>query len=179
MPKEMQTMKKEEIKVKIIFHLAEQQLVFGIEETPKKFLVQLVGYTHEATKGFAIPFKELKDEGIVETSGSKCVRLTEKGIRLAPRDMGPPKTNVDAHKQFLDILRKKVKQMDKLEKLWDILADGEAHATDDLVAALGYQHANSKGFTVPKQEMNKLGLIEKVGKGAIRLSDKAFPCGRP
>jgi hypothetical protein len=169
----------DEVKKKILAALAEQLAVFEEGKIPLKELVLAVGYKHENTKAFVNALKELAVEGLVHKS-SGCVVLTEKGRHLVPRDVkSKVVTNDDIQENYYSILEKKVDHKSKLREFWNILLDGRVHSGDAIVEKLGYTHKNSKGFTNPKAVMTKLKLIESVGQGFIRATDKVFPKGRP
>jgi hypothetical protein len=179
MPKSSTGKTSKEVKDKILAVLSEQLNVFENDKMPLKEVVIAVGYTHENTKGFLHPFKELKEEGLV-TRANGFVALTDKGLRLVPRDVKAPSTTNEAmQERYYDILEKQVDHKSKLKQFWNILLDGKTHSEDDIVKQLGYNHKNSKGYTNPKSVMKKLNLIESVGTGTIRATDKVYPKGRP
>ena len=170
----------EETRTAILRAMAELQTIFGIEDCSKSFVVSFVGYGHENSKGFSKALSQLRAENIVETSTKAgCIRFTEKGRRLIPTDVNPPKDNASMQERLLNALRTKVTAQASLESMWKILSDGKAHRIDDLVVAVGYKHANSKGFSKPKAVLKNFGLLEDAGPGVIQFTEAVFPFGRP
>jgi hypothetical protein len=62
--------------------------------------------------------------------------------------------------------------------IWQKLCDGQSHTIEGLAASVG-RCGTSQNLRSIVKAMKYLGLVEPVGRDALRLSDIAFPFGRP
>ena len=166
-----------QVKTEIVKYMTTQFAVFDREDIPKDDIVKAAGHKNENTKGFSRPFLQLKrEDGMIEASSTKgCFRLTEKGRLSIPRDIGPPKTNVEARERYLVLLRESVKSTNRLEAFWDILQDGKSHPVDEILHSLGLKNVNTKSYSQPRAAFVKMKLVEVEASGALRFTTKALP----
>lgn len=151
--------------------------VVGIAEVPLVIVCMLAGYSNPRTATFAKKFKELESEGLIVKAKKGHFSLSEKGISSLP-EVKPSTSNQDVHKRLLSILEKKIKTTDKLHKMWDELCDGGNHDIGSLAAKVGYNNKRSANFAGMIASIQELGLAEK-SKSSVKLTDLAFPFGRP
>lgn len=151
--------------------------VVGIAEIPLFIVCMLAGYLNPRSANFAKELKELEKEGLIVKAKKGHFSLSEKGIASLPK-VEPVKSNQDIHKRLLSILEKKIKTADKLHKMWDELCDGGDHDIGSLAAKVGYNNKRSANFAGMITSMQELGLAEK-SKSSVKLTDLAFPFGRP
>lgn len=137
----------------------------------------MVGYAHPQSTGFLRAKAKLRKKNFIKLSKG-TIRLTEDGLNAAPDDADAPVENRAVQERLRSILHEKVKPIEKFDKIFDKLLDGQTHSKQDLLAAAGYNHPQSTGFLKSMSAMRELDLLEKSGKAAFRLADIAFPCGR-
>jgi hypothetical protein len=163
-----------------------QQVIFGamcelhcvgIQEIPVELIAMFAGYSNTRSATFAKQLKDLESKAWIGKPKTAHFSLTEVGIKEMP-PVDPPKSNEDVHERLLGILQKKVKTTDKLMSLWDLLRDGKEHDIKALAGKIGYGNSRSAGYASMISTMQELGLAEKT-KGSVRLTDVAFPFGRP
>jgi predicted transcriptional regulator len=163
--------------VKILRAMGEMHSL-GMEDQSKQLVCLFSGYGHPNSSSFAAGMRLLRSQGLIMGGSSKGLRLTEKGVRAVPRDLVPSATTEEAHRRWLEIVGSKTTNRDKLEQLWDILKDGNAHTVADLAEALGYGHVNSSPFAALIRRLKDCGVATRTN-GVVQLTDVAFPFGRP
>jgi len=152
-------------------------LDLGIDAPPRLQVAVFSGYSNIQSKGFVKAMKELyKVKGFIEYPDSKTVRLTQAGITNASSVASAASTNEQVQQRFKNMLK------EKAPEVFEMLKDGRAHDHEQVAASVGYSCLQSKGFVKALKQMKGLNLIEysKDGKKKlVRLTDLAFPFGRP
>ena len=167
----------EQVEADFLKVMVELRMLLRKKDIPLKLVVFMVGYAHPQSTGFLRAKAKLRKKNFIEVSKGE-LRLTADGINAAPHDVDVPTGNRDVQKRLRSILHQKVKPIEKFDKIFDKLLDGNTHTKQDLLAAAGYNHPQSTGFLKSMAAMRELDLIEKTGQAAFRLSDIAFPFGR-
>ena len=167
----------EQVEADFLQVMAELRMLLRKDDIPSKLVVFMVGYTHPQSTGFLKAKSNLRKAKLIELSKGE-IRLTEDGVKAAPQDVEFPAGNGDVQERLRSILHQKVKPIDKFDKIFDRLLDGQDHTKEELLAAADYNHPQSTGFLKTMAALRELDLIEKVGPKVVRLTDIAFPCGR-
>ena len=149
----------------------------GIKAPPRLQVALFSGYANVKSKGFANALSKLcKTQGLIEYPDSKSVRLTQAGITKAG-SVTPPSSNEQVHEKIKNLLK------GTETKIFDELVDGLSHIREQVAADVGYSNVKSKSFANSLSKMSSLGFLEYVKsdskKNLIRLTDIAFPLGRP
>jgi hypothetical protein len=176
--------KYEAVEKKIIRVVAELRVVLRKDDVPKKLLVVMSGYSHMKSKGFAKAITKLTTDGIVQRSPSETgsVQFTKRGVELISPECIVPSihSNSQVQERLLEIIyKKKGTPVDRVKKIWNCLLDGRAHSIPELLTASGYNHTNSKGFANMLSNLKELELTTQPGNKMLKLTDLAFPFGRP
>ena len=149
---------------------------FGVIEVSKDEVLKFAGYSFATARRFIDATKSLQEKGHVEyLRSSKSYRLTEVGLQQVPSvQREKPKSNSDFHAQLKEDF-----ESPKADQLLDMLADGRVHDRQTVCIALGYKYQTATAFAKSVKELNTLGFLEAAGRGKFKLTDKAFPLGRP
>ncbi|MFL5313071.1 MAG: ATP-binding protein [Myxococcales bacterium] len=138
--------------------------VVGVQSPTRLQVALVAGYAHPQSRGFREPLYSLKAAGLIDYPLDNTAALTEAGTRLARRPSRAP-TEPELHLRIYQVLS------GVQEKMLRMLIDGRhAISRDDLAAALGYAHAQSRGFREPLYRLHKLGLIEYPSTGTVMPS---------
>lgn len=159
---------------KILNQTARLGLVFQ-GSPPRNFVARLADYKSEEQAGFKKQLSNLKREGYLDLSCKSTMRLTDKGMDFVSAEFAD--APVDAA-EFLDRIRDFV-TTPKYRQAFDLLADGSTLTRAQLAQKLGYPNANTPGFKKMLSSLKRDAFVEYVGKDSVRLSDDAFPFGRP
>lgn len=164
-----------DVEFRILSKMAERY-IFGVTEVSKDEVLKFAGYSFPTARRFIDATKALKEKGHVEyLKESKSYRLTEKGLQQVPSaKRETPKTNEDFHTQL-----KANFESPKADLILDMLADGLVHDRQTVCNTLGYKYQTAAAFAKSLKELTTLGFLESAGKGKFKLTDKAFPLGRP
>ena len=149
---------------------------FGVTEISKDEVLKFAGYSFPTARRFIDATKSLQEKGHIEyLRESKSYRLTEAGLQQIPNsERENPATNDAFHAQLkVDF------ESPKAGQLLDILADGRVHDRSAVCTKLGYKYQTASAFAKSLKELTSLGLVEAAGKGKFKLTDRAFPLGRP
>lgn len=146
---------------KILDALAELAAL-GIREASRIQVVFLSGYGHPNSKGFVNSLGALSTAGFVTYPRSGVVALTEAGCAAA-NHTGRPLTSTDLQRRVLDLLGAAHGRI--LQPL--IEAYPAEISRQDLCAAAGYGHMNSKGFVNAIGRLRSLGFIDYPTKGNV------------
>jgi hypothetical protein len=155
----------------------------SVETVTEEELVKHCGYSHADSKGYRNAVKYLVHEAKRAIKNNKSLSLTDAGVDFCHKNFGSvrPSSNEEAAERFKASLIKmsenKIPVL-ALDKVWEVLADGKGHKTDDLVKVAGYKRPDSGGFKQITKWLNKLNLMERKG-GLVYFTDKVFPYGRP
>jgi predicted transcriptional regulator len=148
----------------------------GITAPPRIQIAMFSGYSNIKSKSFNDAMKELESLGFIQRPDTDTVCLTQAGAAQAPSAAAPATNN----EQVQERLKKQLK--DKAPLVFDVLTDGRSHVCQDVAALVGYSNVKSAGFQSALKQMLSLGMIDhpKDGKKKlVRLTDIAFPFGRP
>lgn len=153
----------------------------NIHSVDEKDILLKTGYTRTDSTGYRKVMKQLaKEFGHVEKKKGQLA-LTEEGHRyIAANGLTVqvlPATNEEHQEQLKEIILKNAKAPEKaLRSVWDVLVDGKAHTSDELLQATGYKRKDSTGYREIMKWLNKLELLEKNGK-FVRFTDKVYRFG--
>lgn len=166
------------VALKILTALAEFD-AFKKNAHDKKKVAIAVGYKSTDTKTFREAIKQLRDNGDVEYPSASKVCLTDQGRNKVGRVAATkPKTNGDMLAQIVQIVKVPgVKQ--GCGKFVDALKDGSAKTKLQVAHDLGLSSTDTKSFRNVLKALKEQGIVECVEGNLIRLSDDAFPQGRP
>jgi len=168
----------EEVQATLFQVIGEDFALSGKEEFSKAMLAAAVGYSNPRSAGFQKLLGVFYDQAIFEKGSKDCIRLTKKGIDSMPK-IEPPKSNEEYfEKRLKPLIVKKLANPAKFDELWQILLDGAAHEIKGLASTLGYGNPRSAGFSSMVTALKEAKMVESAGKGAIKLTDEAFPFGR-
>jgi hypothetical protein len=150
-------------------------LDLGIDSPPRLQVALFVGYTNVDSATFKETMKKLEVDRSIEVRSKDTVSLTEAGAALAPSITTPATTNVEVQAR----LKSMVKAKGPL--IFDILCDGRSHVSQIVAEAVGHKNVQSAGFKDPVKQMKSLKILEhpEGDKNRIRLTNMAFPFGRP
>mgnify|MGYP005850345807 CR=1 FL=1 len=180
----------EAVEEKIIRVVAELRKTLNKDDIPKLLVAILSGYSHMQSTGFSKAMTKLNKDQILERSKEEkgCIRFTEKGLSRvlqAASDNFPVvdvtvKNNGQVHELLLEMVKKrpKVPSGDKVECVWNCLADGQPHTKQELLKASGYGHISSTGFVKILEALKDLGFTESAESKKLQLKDFVFPFGR-
>jgi len=152
----------------------------GFETVSEDQLLHEIGYARADSTGFRKASKELiKELGHVEKVDGKNYKLTEEGKKHAnPSETPKMMSNKDVEEQkkaqIIKLSKGKVPAA-KLDAIWAVLGDGEAHTTDELLQATGYKCTDSTGYRVIMKWLKNLELIEKDSGSFKFVAEKVFP----
>lgn len=147
--------------VRILNALAELAAL-GVREAPRIQVVFLAGYGHPNSKGFVNALGALSTGGYVTYPRAGIVALTDKGAS-AGRGAVVPLTSADLQARVLDLLGAAHGRI--LRPLID--AYPGTMSRQDLCAAAGYGHMNSKGFVNAIGRLRSLGFIDYPATGQV------------
>jgi hypothetical protein len=143
-------------------------------------VVTASGYSRPDSTGYRDIMKDLKQRKLVEKK-NKMICLTPEGLAFMKQQMeGRPKvkkTNESVEQNYKEKLVKSGKgklPAEKLNIVWDVLRDRQAHSTKELLAATGYKAADSTGYRVIMKALREAGLITTQG-GVRFVVKKVFP----
>jgi hypothetical protein len=164
-------------KDKICAGLAKWESI-GIHEMSRLHAASFANYKHIMSRGFVDAMKELKDNGLIEYPNAKTVRLTDKGRRETPA-VDPPKSNAEALLELQKVIHTVCANSGpKSDLICQFLSNGKEYSVEAVLRASGYKHLQSKGFVDVLATLSMVGLLER-NHGTVKLSDIAFPYGRP
>jgi len=138
-------------------------------------VARFAGYKNKEQAGFKKQLSNLKKQGYLDLSHKETMRLTEMGSDyVAPHVGDAPVSNNDFHDCVLEMVTQP-----KIRSCFRLLADGQTFSKEVVAEKLGYPNPSTAGFKKMLSTAKKEAFVEYVGKYDVRLSDKAFPFGRP
>jgi hypothetical protein len=158
----------------IFRHICEQHAM-GIQEVAKLDVALAVGNKNPRSDGFLKALKELTTiEGLINKGSKKdTLVLTDKGIAAMPEDLEVSNDPSKVHDRYIEFIEKKAKLgADKVRPCWEILSDRQAHSIPDIAKQLGYSNPRSFQNTKIIAAMKEMELVEPVGKGSVKFTDK-------
>lgn len=163
------------------------QLQHDRKDVPRDEIAQGCSFANARTHGFFYAWQDLvKNKGYIVTgTGKGCFRLTDAGKDNIPEGVVvkvPKKDNAGMQEFFKKNLLKQCKaaKADKLDIIFGILKDGEAHSLEEFTEATGYANLKSRGLGDPFSWMQKkMNILERGGDKKYQFTDKCFPDGRP
>lgn len=141
----------------------------GVREASRIQVVFLSGYGHPNSKGFVNSIGALSSAGYVTYPRSGTVALTETGASVA-NHAGTPLTSADLQRRALELLGNAHGRI--LQPLID--AYPAEISRQDLCAAAGYGHMNSKGFVNAIGRLRTLGFIDYPSSGQVAALPTLF-----
>ena len=167
----------EEVELRMLTKMAERS-VFGVTEVSLDELVKFSGYRWSTAPKFSKAKQALVAKGhVVYLKESKSFRITDEGLNAVPNSvkrLDKPTSNESFHEQLKDQFEKP-----KSFELLQLLSDGRTHNRQKTCNTMGYKYTTAQAYAQAVSELKTLGFLEAAGKGEFRLTDKAFPCGRP
>lgn len=138
-------------------------------------VARFAGYKNKEQAGFKKNLTNLKKQGYLDLTSKETMRLTEKGSDFVSPHVGDaPVSNDEFHGYILEMVTQP-----KIRAFFCLLANGQTVAKDVVAEKLGYPNTSTAGFKKMLGTAKKDAFVEYVGKDDVRLSDKAFPFGRP
>jgi len=143
------------------------QRAFGIDDADRATIQSLAVMPNKPS--FDTTLLNMKKKGLV-TYTSKTVALTEKGLEeVGPEAATMPTTNAGMQDKIKETIKSK-----RSREIFDILADGASYSRVELAEKMGLEDNKSFGTYV-----STLSKVVERENGKIRLTNIAFPCGRP
>ena len=174
-----------EVQDKILAYMG-QELQTDRKDMSKQEVAEGCGFSRAGSHRFFYSWQDLeRNQKFVAKSGTNMFRLTELGKDHIPQGLvlGVSKKldNVGKQKSFLKILKKQCKEAtDKVDKLFDIMSDGQAHSVEEFAKATECKNLKTKSLGYPLSHMiKKMHIVEKLADNSYRFTDKCFPEGRP
>lgn len=173
---------KEAASLKILSALAELDAFKTCAHDKQKVAIA-AGYKSTDTKSFREAIIQLRNNEDIECLPAKKILLTEQGrARVGPAINITPKTNEEMLFQIVKIV-KIPGHKQGCGKFVDSLKDGGAKTKLQVARDMGLTSTDTKSFRNCLKVLVEQGMVEKVdcpsSKSLIRLSDDAFPQGRP
>lgn len=173
-----------EVQEKILAYMG-QELQTDRKDISKQEVAEGCGFARAGSHRFFYSWQDLeRNQKFVVKSGTNMFRLTDLGKDHIPKGLVLVSKKIDnsgKQKSFLKILKKQCKEAtDKVDLIFDIMSDGQAHSVDEFTKATGYANLKSKGLGYPLSHMiKKMNIVEKLADNTYRFTDKCFPEGRP
>mmetsp|Transcript_18516 Transcript_18516/g.27983 ORF Transcript_18516/g.27983 Transcript_18516/m.27983 type:complete len:269 (+) Transcript_18516:436-1242(+) len=159
------------IDYKIISSLLELHSI-GILKPARIQVAMFAGYTCLSSTGFAKAIIRLKKIGYLTFPNSKCYALTTSGRKSLPQ-VQAPHDNDEVHQRMRCLLD------EKTVGIFNSLLDGSTHLRFEIASKNGYSNLSSTGYAKAMSKLRGLSLIVYPDKNSIKLTDIAFPFGRP
>lgn len=156
---------------KIISSLLELHAI-GISKPARIQVAMFAGYTCLSSTGFAKAINRLKKIGYLTFPNSKCYALTTSGRESMPQVQAPHDNN-EVHQRMRCLLD------EKTAGIFTSLLDGSTHLRFEIASKNGYSNLSSTGYSKAMSKLRGLSLIDYPDKSSIKLTDIAFPFGRP
>jgi hypothetical protein len=144
----------------------------GIQFPTRALVARYAGYSG-VTPGFKKALSSLIKDKLIVYPDSTTVALTAAAMALPVARVPLPKTCKEARAHIKTFLTPKSRQ------IFDILSDGETHSRIDVALLCGYTPDKLTGFKKALSPLVCLGIAEYPSETEVRLTDKAFPFGRP
>jgi hypothetical protein len=142
----------------------------GVHDPKRSQVAFVAGYSHAQSRGFRDPLYGLNAEGLVAYPGDGKVSLTDRGVAVArPPAVAPSQKMLQG--MILDLVGGTRAKM-----LAHLLSRGVPFevSREDLAAALGYSHPQSRGFRDPLYRLHALELVEYPQPGSVRATGLCF-----
>jgi hypothetical protein len=155
----------------------------GITQPLRVEVAKQAGFQSIETKTVRVCFQKngpLAMTGKVELPSTDTITITRIGLTSIGHDFerAANRTN-DEMLDFMTCLFSSPSE----HKVLHALSDGTTFTVTQLLAATNYQREDTKAFREPISKLKKLGYLEMLkstaGVKSYRLTDKAFPDGRP
>ena len=156
------------VQQRILDALAELDTL-GARQPNRELVALLAGYTHLQSKGFVNAASALSTDGLIGYPSAGTMTLTSQGATLA---MAPdvPRTPAEVQHRVVTLLGGKSAEI--LKPL--IAAYPDAVNRQDVAAAAGYGHLQSKGFVNAVSKLSSLGFVRYPDRGTIAASPVLF-----
>jgi len=158
----------------------------GVMEPERSFVGGRVGYKSLETKAVRVCFSKtgpLAMDGLVELPSKSTIAITLKGLAATGHKEGNASAGIMTNDDLFDLLCSVLFDTPPESKVLRALADGRAHSVQELLSATGYKREDTKAFRNPINKLKKSEYLEQFksdeGVKMYRLTDKAFPAGRP
>lgn len=110
------------------------------------------------------------------------VSLTDTGLKVIQSKScsgsGKPRNNKSIEEFYKTMIIKTSKRKapaSKLDVVWDLLKDRQAHSVREIFEATGYACTDSTGYKMIMKALKECKLTEKEGKGWKFDVEKVFP----
>ena len=145
----------------------------GKDVADRKEVMQVADMKNESS--FKTMCGIVKRKGFVEFPDGNTIKLTEAGIEKVGRAAVEPKGNEEVQAMIMGTIKNK-----KTRDMFEILTDGRIHSYPDLANAIGYE-PSAPSFRTYVGGLSKFSEKSMLPDGTkmIRLTDIAFPSGRP
>jgi len=155
----------------------------NVQEVEETEVLKATGYTRTDSTGYRKAMKTLLKELKTVEKQRGIFTLTRAGlIKLRASDVIPPEptTNAEAQAALAGKLHKMARApTDKINAIWNLLADGRVHTSEEVLKEGGYKRHDSTGYKEIMKWLGKLELLDKsVGsrKDSCKLhKEKLFP----
>jgi len=155
---------------KVLAVLASLRRKAGIVDAPRK---QVAAMAQIKPTTLAVVISKMKQQDLIEYPSKDTVRITEKGLAMAPTTADSSSTfefAADNSSVHDDIKKNYLKNGATKVRLFDALADGASHDKNEIMKAIGYE--NKASFAVLLSNIKKLGIVEYPDRQSVRLAGK-------
>lgn len=153
----------------------------GITQPLRVEVAKHAGFQSIQTKTVRVCFQKngpLATSGKVEFPSAETIMITQDGLDSIGHDFDRRRSN----REMLDFIASLFSSPSEL-KVLNALSNGATYSVTELLTATNYQREDTKAFREPISKLKKLGYLEMLkndaGVKSYRLTDKAFPDGRP
>jgi hypothetical protein len=154
----------------------------GMTEPRRVEVAKKAGFASIETKTVRVCFQKngpLAARGHVEFPSSDTIVITMAGLQSIGHDFDRRRSN----DEMLDFIASLFNKSSHSElRVLDALSDGATYSVTELLTKTNYAREDTKAFREPIRQLKKGGYLEVTGSGGgkmYRLTDKAFPDGRP
>lgn len=154
--------------------------MLGFHEVNEASIAGVLGYRNPNNSVFVHSVRNLLSQRLLQKNPMGLLGLSSSSLSVLHvllSDISPSSYGTaDWHERFQALLQSYLPAF--FPAIWQTLCDGQAHKMEGLAARAG-RSEDSQGFRSIVLVLKYLGMVEQVGKDTLRLSDIAFPFGRP
>jgi hypothetical protein len=171
----------EEVEGKIMEFLFDMHLMkrLPIKETQ---VLAASGYARTDSSGYRDIMKKLTNQcGYVEKSKGE-ISLTDSGLKVMQSKCGNESGKLSNNKGVEEFYKTMIVKTNKgkasaakLDIVWDLLSDRNAHSVQEIMEATGYARQDSTGYRAIMKGLKDCKLIESEGKSWKLNVQTAFP----
>ena len=171
----------EEAQTKILDFLFDIHMM-GINSAAEEEVLAQSGYAHIKSTGYSKVMKVLTKESCYVEKAKGRVSLTDAGLKMMEANSDGSTNTPRTNKSIEDFYKKKIVKIgkkvpeEKLNVIWNLLSDRQAHSAASMLEAAGYKHPKSTGFCAIMKALKECQLLVEEGKGCWKFNEeKVFP----